>query len=79
MDNAELIDQVAKVLRLLQREFEQYVSEHESPWPSDGVARCQAASAAINVLVPALRAARPTQESPDLLNPSSPCPDYDAF
>jgi len=79
MDNAELIDQVAKVLRLLQREFDQYISEHEAPWPSDGVLRCREASAAINVLVPALRAARCTQESADLLNPSPPCPDYDAF
>jgi hypothetical protein len=79
MDNAELIDQVARVLRLLQREFEQFIDEHPSPWITEDVARCRAASEAINALVPALRAARSTQESADLLNPSPPCPDYDAF
>lgn len=79
MDNAELIDQIARVLRLLQREFQGYIDQHDSPWPNDGVAHCQAACSAIDALVPALRAARHTQESADLLNPSPPCPDYDAF
>lgn len=79
MDNAELIDRVARVLRLLQREFEQYIEEHPSPWITDDAASCRAACEAINTLVPALRAARRTQESADLLNPSPPCPDYDAF
>jgi hypothetical protein len=79
MDNAELIDKVAKILRLLQREFDQYIEEHDSPWVTEDVASCRAASHAINQLVPALRAARRTQESADLLNPSPPCPDYDVF
>ena len=78
MDNAELIDQVAKILRLLQREFERYIEERGSPWVTDDVASCRAACDAINLLIPALRAARRTQESADLLNPSPPCPDYDA-
>jgi hypothetical protein len=63
----------------LQREFDQYIEEHDSPWVTEDVANCRSASAAINQLVPALRAARRTQESADLLNPSPPCPDYDAF
>jgi len=79
LDTAELIDQVAKVLRLLQREFDEYVAEHESSFTTEDVLKCQNASSAIDVLVPALRAARETQESRDLLNPSPPCPDYDSF
>ncbi|MFL6549616.1 MAG: hypothetical protein ACJ8OJ_13040 [Povalibacter sp.] len=79
MDNAELIDKVARILRLLQREFEQHIEEHPSPWVTDDVTRCRAACQAIDQLVPALRAVRRTQESADLLNPSPPCPDYDAF
>ena len=79
LDTAELIDQVAKVLRLLQREFDDYISQHEAPYVTEDVLKCQNASSAIDVLVPALRAARGTQESKDLLSPSPPCPDYDSF
>ena len=35
MDSAELIDRVAKILRLLQREFDQYIEEHDSPWVTE--------------------------------------------
>jgi phosphomevalonate kinase len=79
LDTAELIDQVAKVLRLLQRELDEYVAEHEAAFTTEDVLRCQRASGAIDALVPALRDARSTQESKDLLSPSPPCPDYDSF
>jgi hypothetical protein len=79
LETAELIDQVAKVLRLLQREFDEYVAEHEAPFTTEDVLKCQRASSAIDVLMPALRDARSTQESKDLLSPSPPCPDYEAF
>jgi hypothetical protein len=79
METVELIDQTAKVLRLLQRELQDIIDGSEVSEADDKVAKCQIASNAINVLVPALRAARTTQESQDLLNPSPPCPDYDAF
>jgi hypothetical protein len=79
METVELIDQTARVLRLLQRELQDIIDASDLGETDDSVTKCQAASNAINILVPALREARATQESQDLLNPSPPCPDYDAF